>query len=291
VSIDGVVAEGTRFLQTGAGFFSTMQVPMLQGREIDERDQAGSLPVVVISDQFARTFLPNQNPLGRHLQVGGSVGPLDLEIVGVAATVRYGGLKYNNPPVIYVPYAQLPAKQVQQMTFALRTDGDPLRHVATVRQIVHDADSRIPVTRVTTQSREIDSNINQEIVLARLGTAFAILALLIAAVGLYGTMAYAVARRTREIGIRMALGARRTGVIWMVLREMLVLTALGLLISVPLARATARFISSFLFQMQPNDPRAIAVAVTTVIVATLAAAYGPARRAVRIEPTTALREE
>ena len=167
VSVDGVRAEGTRFLQTGPRFFSTMQIPILQGREIDERDRAGALPVVVISDQFAKTFFANQNPLGRHIKVGGSAGPLDAEVIGVAAAARYGPLKITNPPVIYVSYLQLPAAQVRQMTYALRTDGDPLRHAATIRQIVRDADSRIPITSLTTQAAEIDQTINQEIVLAQ----------------------------------------------------------------------------------------------------------------------------
>jgi macrolide transport system ATP-binding/permease protein len=291
VSIDGVAAEGTRLLQTGPLFFSTMQIPILQGREIDERDQAGTLPVVVVSKQFADTFLPGQNPLGRQLHIGGSLGSLDLEIVGVAATARYGPLRYANPPAIYIPYPQLPVNQVNQMTYALRTDGDPLRHASTIRQIVRDADSRIPLTRVTTQAAEIEQTINQEIVLARLCTAFAILALVIASIGLYGTMAYAVARRTREIGIRMALGARRAGVIWMVLREVLILTLLGLVTSLPLARAASRLIQSFLFEMQPNDVRAIALAIVTLLSAALIASYGPARRASTIDPTTALRQE
>ena len=177
------------------------------------------------------------------------------------------------------------------MTYALRTDGDPLRHTATIRQIVHDADSRIPLTNVTTQAAEIDQTINQEIVLARLCTAFAILALVIASVGLYSTMAYGVARRTREIGIRMALGARRTAVVWMVLREVCILMVVGLVISVPIARATSRLIASLLFDMKPNDPRAIAVAVTVLLAAALIASYGPARRASRIDPMTALRHE
>jgi len=291
VSIDGVGADGTRFMQTGPYFFSTMQIPMVRGREIDERDQAGTLPVAVVSEQFAKAFLPNQDPLGRKVHVGGSAGPLDLEIVGVAANARYGPLKYANPPVIYVPYPQLPIKQVNQMTYALRTDGDPLRHASTIRQIVHDADSRIPITRVTTQAAEVDQTINQEIVLARLCTAFAILALVIASVGLYGTMAYAVARRTREIGIRVALGARRGGVIWMVMREVLVLMCLGLMLSIPLARAASRFVTSFLFEMQPNDLRAIALALVTLVVAALVASYGPARKASTIDPTTALRQD
>lgn len=294
VRVDSVMTEGTRFMQTGPGFFSTMQIPMLQGREIDERDTAGSMPVAVISDQFARTFMPNQNPVGRHITVGGSVGPLkplDLEIVGVAATAKYGPLKSTIPPVVYVPYPQLPPAAVQQMTYALRTDGDPLRHVNTIRQIVHSADSRVPVTNVVTQAADINRLINQEIVMARLGTTFAILALVIACVGLYGTMSYGVARRTREIGIRVALGARRGGVVWMVMREVMVLTAIGLAISIPLARGTSQFVASFLFDMKPNDPRAIVLALVTLVSAALLAGYGPARRASRIDPITALREE
>jgi ABC-type antimicrobial peptide transport system permease subunit len=127
--------------------------------------------------------------------------------------------------------------------------------------------------------------------MARLGTTFAILALVIACVGLYGTMSYGVARRTREIGIRMALGAKRGVVIWMVLRDVCVLTALGLLISLPIARGTSRFVESFLFEMKPNDPRTLALAVVTLAGAALLAGYGPARRASRINPTTALRHE
>jgi ABC-type antimicrobial peptide transport system permease subunit len=142
-----------------------------------------------------------------------------------------------------------------------------------------------------TQTAEIDQTINQEIVMARLATAFAVLALVIACVGLYGTMAYAVARRTREIGIRLALGARRTAVIRMVVSEISVLTALGLVISIPLARGTSQFVTSFLFEMQPNDPRAIGTALAALLTAALLASYAPARRATRIDPTTALREE
>ena len=294
VRVDGVIAEGTRLMQSGPGFFSTMQIPMLQGREIDERDRAGSTPVVVISEQFARTFMPNQNPIGRHITVGGSVGPirpLDLEVIGVAATAKYGPIKSTIPPVVYVAYPQLPPSQVRQMTFALRTDGDPLHHVNTVRQIVHSADSRVPVTNVITQAADINRMINQEIVMARLGTAFAILALVIACVGLYGTVSYGVARRTREIGIRVALGARRGGVVWMVMREVIALTVIGLAISIPLARGTSQFVASFLFEMQPNDPRAIGLALVTLIMAALLAGCAPARRASRIDPATALRDE
>ena len=141
------------------------------------------------------------------------------------------------------------------MTFALRTDGDPLRYVSAVREVVRAADARVPLTNIKTQAADIDQTINQEIVFARLCTAFAILALVIACVGLYGTMAYAVARRTTRIGIRIALGARRSLVIWMVLREVCVLAIVGLAISVPTALATSRFVESFLFGMQAERRR------------------------------------
>jgi macrolide transport system ATP-binding/permease protein len=295
VSVDGKEAAGTRFMQTGPAYFSTMQIPIRQGREIDEHDGSTSRPVVVISEQFARTFMPNQNPIGRHITVGGSaggyIGQLDLEVIGVAADTRYGPLKGANPPVIFVPYPQLPVNQVRQMVYALRTEGAPMGQVAAVRQVVHDADSRIPITSLTTEVAEIDETMNQEIVLARLGTTFAILALTIACLGLYGTMAYCVARRTREIGIRMALGARRAAVTWMVLREVAILTAFGLAISLPLAKGTSRFITSFLFDTQPNDPATIALALATLLMSSLLAAYGPARRATKIDPTTALRQD
>ena len=290
ITVDGVPTPGTRILQTGPGFFTTMQIPMLRGREIEERDRQGSMPVAVVSDLFARTYFGEENPVGRRIKIAGSM-PLEPEIIGVAATVRYGPLKRSNPPVVYISYAQIASSQLRQMTFALRTDGDPLRYVSAVRSIVRKADARVPLTNIKTQAADIDQTINQEIVFARLCTAFAILALVIACVGLYGTMAYAVERRTREIGIRMALGARRGVVIWMVLREVCVLAVLGLVVSVPIARGASRLIESFLFDMKPNDPRALALAVTILLGAALVASYGPARRASRIDPMVALRQD
>jgi predicted permease len=290
ITVNGVAAQGHRILQAGPSFFTTMQIPILRGREIEDRDRQGSAPVAVVSDLFARTYFGEANPLGQYLEVRGS-SPLKPQIIGVAATARYGGLKNNIPPVVYLSYAQVPSSQLQQMTFALRTDGDPLRHVSAVREIVREADARVPVTNVKTQAADIDQTINQEIVFARLCSAFAILALVIACVGLYGTMAYTVARRTREIGIRMALGARRRLVIWMVLREVCVLAALGLAIGVPTALGTSRLIESFLFGTEPNDPRALAFAVAILVCAALVAGYGPARRASRVDPMIALRHE
>jgi macrolide transport system ATP-binding/permease protein len=214
-----------------------------------------------------------------------------VEVVGIAATARYGGLKTEIPPVLYVSYPHVPIRQLQEMTYALRTDGDPMQYVAAVRQIVHDADARVPLTNIRSQTAEIDQTINQEIVLARLCSTFAVLALGIAAVGVYGTTAYAVARRTREIGIRMALGARRRAVVWMMMREVCLPAVLGLAVSVPIARGLPRFVESFLFQMTAGDPRATALAIATLLSAALLASYGPARKAARSDPTTALRHE
>jgi macrolide transport system ATP-binding/permease protein len=290
ITVNGVAAQGHRVLQAGPSFFTTMQIPILRGREIEDRDRQGSAPVAVVSDLFARTYFGEENPLGQYLEVRGS-SPLKPQIIGVAATARYGGLKGSIPPVVYLSYAQVPSSQLQQMTFALRTDGDPLRYVSAVRTIVHEADARVPVTNVKTQAADIEQTINQEIVFARLCSAFAILALVIACVGLYGTMAYTVARRTSEIGIRMALGAPRGSVIWMVLREVCVLVAIGLAISVPTAIGTSRLIESFLFDMKPNHPRALGLAAAILLSAALLAGYGPARRASRVEPMIALRHE
>jgi predicted permease len=299
ITVNGVPATGTQVLSAGADFFTTMQIPMLQGREIDERDRQGTRPVVVVSDVFARANFGDESALGRRIRFGdhpnlpteARARALDMEVVGVAATARYGGLKEDVTPVVYVPYAQITWPSLGEMTYGLRTEGDPLRYISAVREVVRQADARVPLTDVRTQTVEIDQSINQEIVFARLCSAFAILALVIACVGLYATMAYTVGRRTNEIGIRIALGARRGTVIWMVLRQVCVLAVLGLAISLPIALGTSRLVASFLFDTQPNDPVALAVAVGVLLSAALLAGYGPARRASRISPMTALRQD
>jgi macrolide transport system ATP-binding/permease protein len=213
-----------------------------------------------------------------------------MEIVGVARDARYGGLKTKIRPVVYVPYDQgYPAPN--DMAFALRTAGDPLSYVRSVRETVRRADPRLPVSDVQTQTAEIAADMSQETTLASLCSAFALLALTISCVGLYGTMSYTVVRRTGEIGIRMALGAHRRAVVWMVLREVALLALAGLAISLPAALVTSKFIESFLFGMKPNDPLALALAVAILLSAALLAGYVPARRAARIDPMIALRHE
>jgi ABC-type antimicrobial peptide transport system permease subunit len=177
------------------------------------------------------------------------------------------------------------------MVYALRTSGDPLRYINSVRETVRQADARVPVSEIRSQAADIDRTINQEITFAELCSGFAILALVIACVGLYGTVSYNVARRTGEIGIRMALGAQSGRVVWMVLREVCVLAAVGLAISVPTALATSKLVGSFLFGMKPNDPVSLTLAVVILLMAAILAGYMPARKASRIDPMIALRNE
>jgi macrolide transport system ATP-binding/permease protein len=285
---------GNRMLAVGPGFFKTMQIPILTGREIEERDRPGSPPAAVVSELFAKTNFGDQNPLGQHItieaQVDGRLSSREVEVVGVARNAWYGRLKWKVPPVLYIAYDQ-GFPEPAQMTYELRTAGDPLRFVSAVREIVHEADARVPLARVKTQVAGIEQTINQEIVFAELCTGFAILALVIACVGLYGTVSYNVARRTGEIGIRMALGARRGNVVKMILRQVLVLATIGLAIGVPVAFGTSKLVASFLFGMKPNDPIALSLAVAILLGAAILAGYAPARRASRIDPMVALRHE
>jgi macrolide transport system ATP-binding/permease protein len=283
----------THVLMTGPEFFSTMQIPVLLGRVIDERDRPGSPAIAVVNEAYVKTNFGERNPLGEHIVIHRRppFEHRDVEIVGVVKNARYGELKGDFRDVVYIPFNQGSYYPVDDMTFALRTSGDPLRYVHTVREIVHQADARVPVTKVKTQAAQIDQIMNQEIVFAKLCTGFAILALVIACVGLYGTMTYRVARRTSEIGIRMALGAQRGSVVWMVLREVFALAALGLAISVPMALGMSKFVESFLFGVKPNDPGALTLAVATLLTAALIAGWVPARKASRIDPMVALRHE
>jgi predicted permease len=277
----GVLAAGPRFL-------TTMQIPILAGREIDDRDQPRSTPVAVVSEGLARTYFGNENPLGRRITFVDEKRV--LEIVGVSGNLRFGGLKdeEESPMTVFVAASQI---SPERMTYALRTAGDPLRYVKSVHEIVREADSRIPVTNVATQAAEIDRTISREIMFAKLCTGFAVLALLMACVGLYGTMSYNVARQAGEIGIRMALGARRGAVVWMVLRRVLLMAAVGLAISVPAALMASRLVESFLFETRPNDPGTLALAGVVLLSAAILAGYVPARRASRIDPLAALRHE
>jgi predicted permease len=292
ISVAGATpGPGESILNVGPAFFTTMQIPILAGRDFDESDQPGSQAVAVINEVFAKATFGNRNPLGQHLTLWKDDRPArDMEIVGISGNARYGSLTRAIPPVVYMPFNQ-GYPQPDQMVYALRTAGNPIWYVNSVREIVRQADARVPVSEIRTQVADIDQQINQEITFAELCSGFAILALVIACVGLYGTVSYNVARRTGEIGIRMALGAQRGSVVRMVLREVLVLAAAGLALGMTAALGMSKFVASFLFGMKPNDPVTLIAAVVTLLGAALLAGYVPARKASRIDPMTALRNE
>ena len=273
-------------LAVGPSFLSTMQIPLLVGREVEDGDISSGRGVAVVNQEFVKHFLSGVNPLGTHFRMGQG----DFEIIGIAKNARYFTLKEDPPTTAYIGYGS-GFPPLNQMTFEVRTAGDPLALATTVRQIVHDLDARTPVSEVKTEVRQIDQTISQERTFAMLCACFAVLALVIASVGLYGTMSYSVVRRTSEIGIRMALGAERARVVRMVLREVFAMTLVGLAIGLPVAYATAHFIESFLFGLKGNDPVTMSLAAVFLLVAAIIAGYVPAHRASRIDPAVALRNE
>jgi predicted permease len=269
-----------------------MEIPILLGRAIDSRDVDGAPLAVVVNEVFAKKYFAGQNPVGRHFGLGSDKAAPQMTIVGVSRTARYNSLKREIPPVMYLSYRQTHIKNPpHEMYFELRTAGNPLVLAQTIRTIVHQAGPTVPVAEITTQASRIDNTISQERTFADLCTAFAALALIIASVGLYGTMAYAVSRRTNEIGIRVALGAQRRRIMWMVLREVLMLTTAGLGIGLVCAWSAMSGIKSFLFGMEPADPMALTLSIFVLVAAVLLAGYAPAWRASRIDPMSALRHE
>jgi ABC-type antimicrobial peptide transport system permease subunit len=219
-----------------------------------------------------------------------TLGNDSFEIVGVADNALTFGLKGETRPAVYFPYLQARRPPVG-MTYEIRTTGSPTALAPAVRQTVRQADSRLAIYDLKSQTTHIDQEISTEITLARLCVVFATLALVIACVGLYGTVAFNVARRTAEIGVRMTLGARGGQIVWMVLRETVVMTAVGVGIGIPLALAGSVYVRTLLFDVQPRDPAAMAIAVGALMLCASAAGLIPARRAAGIDPMTAIRHE
>jgi ABC-type antimicrobial peptide transport system permease subunit len=239
---------------------------------------------VIVNQRLARD-LGLKNPVGKVMAVGNT----PYQIVGLVSDALFLNLKDTLEPMVYDTPSH--ARPLSQATFEVRVAGNPLDQANSVREILRQTDSRLAISEMKTQAAHIDQSISQEITLARLCMVFAALALLIACVGLYGTVAYGVARRTGEIGIRMALGAQRASVLWLVLSEVFLLGLAGVAAGVPAALAVSRYTESMLFGVKPQDPLAVAASVAILLGAAGMAAFAPAQRASRIDPMTALRHE
>jgi predicted permease len=292
-------AEGRAFQQTHRSwfiivdehFFATMGIPLLRGRTFEPADEHGAA-VAVINRSLARQLFGTEDAVGRPFRYGSfrrSNGPVPL-VVGVVDDARYSSVRADKPPTAYMYYRQRPDMK-NAPTFYVRTAGAPTGLAAAMREIVRDVDPQVPIYGVTTQMDQIAISLRRERLFAELATLLGVVAVLLSAIGLYGLLAYGVARRTPEIGLRMALGAQRGRVTWMILRESLVLAGAGVLLGVPGALASSRVLESLLFGLAPRDPATLAASALAMLALAGLASYVPARRAARVDPLVALRAE
>ena len=271
----------------GPDFFHTLGVPILEGRDFADSDTAASPPVAIINELFAQRFLPNQNPLGH--RIGTDDGKFQFTVVGVVKNHKYRAITEEPIPMAWVPYTQGPP--VGKMHIELRVHGEPLAILPTARKTLQEMDPNLPLIEPITQRAQYETTISQQLLFARLAGFFGLLAVVLVATGLYGTLAYRVNNRTVEIGVRMAVGARRGQVVWMVLRDSLMLTAIGVVIGIPLAMLVGKALTSSLYGVTPFDALIYAFAVLGVAMVAVAASMVPAQRAASVDPLSALRAE
>jgi predicted permease len=271
----------------GPGFFTTLGVPVLAGRDFADTDTETSPHAGIINEEFARRFLPNQNPLG-HV-IGPDNGMYQMRIVGVVKDHKYRSIDEDPIPMAWYMYAQIPV--IGKMDVEIRMRGEPLAILPAARKVVQQLDPNLALIQPTTQRAQFDTTITNQVLFARLAGFFGLLAVVLVATGLYGTLTYRVNRRTAEIGIRMAMGANRGQVVWMILRDALLLTTVGVAMGIPCAIFVGRALASSLYGVNPLDVTSYSLAVLGVAAVALIASAVPARRAAGIEPLIALRTE
>jgi predicted permease len=271
----------------GPDFFHTLGVPVLEGRDFTDSDTATSPHVGIVNEQFARRFLPNQNPIGH--RVGPPGVDFQMTIVGVVKDHKYRSIDEEPIPMAWYMYAQIPV--LGEMNVEMRVQGKPLAILPEARKAVQQIDPNLPLIQPMTQRAQFDTTISRQMLFARLAGFFGFLAVVLVATGLYGTLAYRVNNRTVEIGVRIAVGAQRSQVVWMVLRDSLMLTAVGVAVGIPLALIVGRALTSSLYGVKPYDIASYVFAALGVAAVAIAASVIPARRAAYVDPLTALRSE
>jgi predicted permease len=283
---------GARFDQIGPDYFSALGAPVLRGREITRQDTAGSTPVCLINEAMAKEFFTGRNPLGVHIRdiFPGSKTP-PCEIVGVVPNLRDHNLRDEVKSRFYIPGSQGLGEFMPAAYFEIRTFAEPSGVIAAMRQRVRAVAPSIDALEPQTLTELVGQRVTQERIIAQLSSFFGVLALMLAAVGLYGVLAYAVERRTSEIGIRMAIGAKPGTVVWLVLQETLVLLVVGAVVGAGAAMGLARVVAHSMYGVSTADPLTIGIAAGVLAVVAMAAASIPAFRAARIDPIIALRVE
>jgi predicted permease len=277
-----------------------MEIPLLLGRDFTIKDERTTPPeaglnvppfrVAIASEKFVKHYFGDANPVGRHLGFGMDPGTkTPIEIIGVVKDAKYTSMRDEIPRQLFFPY--LESSFVGGMTGYIRTTAEPAQMFQALRGAVRRLDANLPLYRLRTLDQQMDESLLTERLIAILSTVFGLLATVLAIVGLYGVMAYTVNRRTREIGIRMALGAVSSNVIWLVMKEVLILIGIGVVIGLPAAWGLSRLVQTQLYGITPNDPATLAVATLSLAIVACAAGYIPALRATRVDPVTALHYE
>jgi predicted permease len=272
----------------GDDYFKTMQIPLVSGRTFSIADTATSQRVAVISEHIAKTLFPPGNPVGRHFNIGDNKPQDEFEVIGIVKDVKFNSLRETPKYINYLSYRQRPWDFGD---FEVRYAGDFTAVSASVQQVIKSINRNVRITHVNTLDEQVARTVTNERLVAQLSTFFGLLAVFLSAIGIYGLMSYFVSRRTNEIGVRMALGAARGDISWLVMREIIVLVAIGVAIGVPAALSGNRLVSSMLFGLKGIDPYSITPAVVLLLVVAAAAGYIPARKASRVDPMEALRTD